>query len=68
MKYPYKRRKFTVDDKLEFTESEKKVLKIMFNNMRELLIEGDLVLNNGEYFSSNDLYYLSEKLGIEEYL
>lgn len=53
---------------VELTREEKEVLKIMLNNMRNLLDDCDLVLCNGDYFSANDFYTLVEKLGIEEYL
>lgn len=53
---------------IEYTPQEKVVLSIMFQNFDNLL--NTLENNNNvygyiEYFSSNDLYALAEKLDVE---
>ena len=51
---------------MEFTEEEKIILSTMFMNMDNIVKSGDYYINN-ECFTSNDLFDLAVKLGIENY-
>ena len=54
--------------KIEFTESEKMILKMMFDMADSIFNQtGGIYLKSGEYFNLNDLFSLGEKLGIEDY-
>lgn len=57
------------EQKIEFTEIEKMMLKMMFGMADSIFHQTDAIyLENGEYFDSNDLFKLGEKLGIEDYI
>lgn len=46
---------------MEYTDEEKKILEVMFRQMREMLETFDLDAD----FSKNDLFSLAEKIGID---
>jgi len=53
---------------IELTDEEKEILEVMFRNMKEFIDLCDGCLDiHGEIFRRNDLFYLAEKLGVEEY-
>lgn len=55
------------EQKIEFTKSEKMILKMMFDMADSIFYQTDAIyLKNGEYFDTNDLFFLREKLGIED--
>ena len=52
----------------ELTDSEKRILTIMFRNFKNLLDNADyLYMRGGDCFDANDLFDLAEKLGVEDY-
>lgn len=58
---------FYIIDNMEFTEKEKKILKVMVNLSYALLdtvsmleLEGE-----GDYVDKNDIFTLAEKLGVD---
>ena len=56
------------EQKIELTESEKMILKMMFDMADSIFYQTDAIyLNNGKYFNVNDLFSLGVKLGIEDY-
>ena len=50
----------------ELTEKDREILKLMFSLTWRLLdLTEDVVLKNIDWFDTNDLYILAEKLGID---
>lgn len=49
---------------MEFTETEQKILELMFSNMDNILDMLDTYSLDNDSFSRNDLFNLAEKLGI----
>lgn len=54
-------------EEIKFTEQEKIILKVMFQNMRNVIDSCDEFNINYACFDKNDLFYLAEKLGISNY-
>lgn len=52
----------------EYTEHEKTIMTMLFGIVKTMLdVQGGYMDIDGESFSRNDLFDLSEKLGIEDY-
>ena len=55
-------------DKIEYTEKESKILKLMFSLLDTILQAGNGYFDiDYESFSRGDLFNLAEKIGVEEY-
>lgn len=56
-------------ERIELTDEEKEILRVMFRNMNEVidLCDGYIDIHGKSYFYRNDLFDLAEKLGVEEY-
>ena len=52
----------------ELTNTEKALLGVMFNNFDNVIRFSEEIVIDGNYYTSNDLFKLACKLGIEDYM